>query len=186
MAVSTSDKQAFITLALPLARWSAEQLGLPIVSPILAQWAIESDWGRSALARYHHNLAGISYTKFADYRGSNKPAIEGGGPYSGFNSYESFAKDYVRVLRLSYYAKALEAGRAGDGVGMLMALAESPYAAGHYGLYTFEGVSLLKILPEFVQFDLPPEPSIDWQARYEQAILALSGIHHAAEPFVRV
>jgi hypothetical protein len=155
----TDNEQAFLSLALPYAQRVRQQLGLP-VSAVLAQWAIESSWGTSDLARYHHNLGGISFTRYADYAASNKPAAEGGGPYSGFRSLEAFTADYIRLLsaRGYGYPAILEAGRRGDPVAVIDAMAASQYASSHYqtrdeatGRTTLENMHLIQ--QQLARFD---------------------------------
>jgi hypothetical protein len=63
----------------------------------IAQWALESDWGRSALAAAHYNFAGMKWQEAmsglavsADYR---RP-LGGTAPYCRFLTLEDFVKGY--------------------------------------------------------------------------------------------
>lgn len=83
---------------------------------ILAQWALESAYGGSALARESNNFGGIKYTEHADGRN---------GSFSSYDSIGSFADDYVRVMSSSYYDEVRAASGVHDTV---VALGKSPYA----------------------------------------------------------
>jgi flagellum-specific peptidoglycan hydrolase FlgJ len=84
---------------------------------ILAQWALESAFGTSDLAKRANNFAGI--------KSSSKGKDFVSGVYAGYNSKESFARDYARVMNLSYYDKVREAKGIEETVNEL---GKSPYA----------------------------------------------------------
>jgi flagellum-specific peptidoglycan hydrolase FlgJ len=90
-------------------------LGIPH-QVILAQWALESAYGGSSLANRAKNFAGIKYNSNADFKS---------GSYAGYNSISAFASDYVRVMRLDYYADVRQASGVSETV---EALGDSPYA----------------------------------------------------------
>lgn len=88
---------------------------------ILAQWALESAYGESSLARESNNYGGIKYTSAADGRN---------GSYAAYDSIRSFVSGYVRVLSLSYYDEVRRASGVHD---TAVELGKSPYAGDpHY------------------------------------------------------
>lgn len=112
--------EAYITQMRPYGSAAAAGTGLP-VALVLSQWAHETGWGESELARGANNHGGIKYTEHADYAA---------GAFSGYNSLSNFAKDYVRVISLSYYDRLRQAAAAGtppaDLAGMFGPYAEDP------------------------------------------------------------
>lgn len=97
------------------ARTAAALTNIPF-EVILAQWALESNYGKSDLAQRANNFAGIKYNTKADFKS---------GAYAGYNSIANFAKDYARVLNLSYY----NAVRAASTIEQtIIELDKSPYA----------------------------------------------------------
>lgn len=84
---------------------------------ILAQWALESAWGTSDLAKRANNFSGI--------KSSSKGKDFVSGAYAGYNTKESFARDYARVMKLSYYDKVREAESVEDTINEF---GKSPYA----------------------------------------------------------
>lgn len=140
-----SDQQRFIEENLPYARKASTALNIP-VSDILAQLGIESDWGRSALAKATGNLGGIKYT-------SNAPAQWQG--YANYNgSKEAFFKDYVRVFGLSFYEKVRSAISPED---TAKALGNSPYAESGYTYQGQKGGSIINVINQYnlKQYDDP-------------------------------
>jgi peptidoglycan hydrolase FlgJ len=98
------------------AKLASSLTGIP-VQTILAQWALESNYGQSDLAKRANNFAGIkANSKGRDYVS---------GQYAGYFSKSSFAKDYARVMNLSYYDAVREAGTV---EGSIDALDKSPWA----------------------------------------------------------
>jgi flagellum-specific peptidoglycan hydrolase FlgJ len=98
------------------ARISSDLTGIP-VEVILGQWALESNYGRSDLARRANNFAGI--------KANSKGAHYTSGQYAGYLTKTAFAKDYARVMNLSYYDKVRNAGTV---EGAVLELGNSPYA----------------------------------------------------------
>jgi len=104
----------FLRQLLPAVLALEEQTGLP-ASVVLAQAILESDWGRSELARLHHNYFGIKAhggAKASDavryltteYRdGAGKRQQAGFARYPGV---EACLADYARVLSRRRYAPA--------------------------------------------------------------------------------
>lgn len=90
-------------------------LGMPY-QVILAQWALESNYGTSDLASRAKNFAGIKYNDHADFKS---------GSYAGYNSIVSFVQDYIRVMRLPYYNGVRQAGGIKE---TIVELGRSPYA----------------------------------------------------------
>lgn len=98
------------------AKISASLTGIP-VEVILGQWALESNYGQSDLSRRANNFAGIkSSSKGKDYTS---------GAYAGYWTKSAFAKDYARVMNLSYYDGVRNAGTV---AGAISELGKSPYA----------------------------------------------------------
>jgi flagellum-specific peptidoglycan hydrolase FlgJ len=108
-------KQDFFEKMKAYAMTASSQTGIPY-EVILAQWALESNYGSSDLAKRANNFAGIKYTSNADFKS---------GAYAGYHSISNFVKDYVRIMKLPYYKKVREAGNVKDA---LLALGDSPYA----------------------------------------------------------
>lgn len=109
-----SPEQFFKDMSLPAIKAGA-QLGMP-PKVILAQWALESAYGGSSLARESNNYGGIKYTEHADGRN---------GSYAAYKSVGSFVADYVRVMSQPYYYEVRQASGIHDTV---VALGKSPYA----------------------------------------------------------
>ncbi len=136
--VSRADQQSFVRELWPQARQAAEQLGVAPQS-LVAQAALETDWGRSipqdAAGRSSHNLFGVKAT-----RGWSGPSISAGTQeFAGgtarattaeFRAYGSRAQgfqDYVALLRSNpRYASALNTG--GDVQAFASALQRGGYA----------------------------------------------------------
>lgn len=62
----TSAELNALHVVVPAARASMAQYGVP-ASVTLAQWALESGWGRSGLALYCHNFFGVKAQPDQDY-----------------------------------------------------------------------------------------------------------------------
>jgi flagellum-specific peptidoglycan hydrolase FlgJ len=106
---------------------------------ILAQWALESAFGTSDLSKRANNYAGI--------KSSSKGKDFVSGSYAGYNSKDSFARDYARVMNLSYYDKVREAKGVNETIDEL---AKSPYAED-----TSYGDKLKKVLGDMSGISLP-------------------------------
>lgn len=104
----------FLHRIVPAALALQERTGLP-ASVVLAQAILESDWGRSGLAREHNNYFGIKThnrpfapsaahhitTEFHDGEARREPAA-----FAYYNSIEACLDDYARVLSRGRYAPA--------------------------------------------------------------------------------
>lgn len=103
----------------PYADRVAQITGIPSVVT-LAHWGLETGFGTSAASQKLNNHAGIkSNSAGADYNG---------GTYAGYHSLDSFARDYARVMGLSYYDKVRQAGKTGNVEATVRALDQSPWA----------------------------------------------------------
>src|ERR1700704_6205252 len=58
----------------------------------LAQWALESGWGMTRLAKQYHNYAGMKWGKIDGAFG--EPIMYGGQKYTGFTSPTMFIEGY--------------------------------------------------------------------------------------------
>lgn len=79
----------------------AAEIELPTLKPVtLAQWALESGWGKSRLAQDHNNFAGLKYR--ARMRDHAKPvdyvASDGIDTYCKFASIEDFIEGYWHFI----------------------------------------------------------------------------------------
>ena len=104
-------KKEFIQKFLPAAQAAGEHYKLnPVV--ILAQAAIESGWGESALCKINHNFFGLTgYGQPSLYwKGAKTPKIEDGGiSHLQFRIYESDEQsffDFARLFRSVYSTAA--------------------------------------------------------------------------------
>jgi flagellum-specific peptidoglycan hydrolase FlgJ len=122
--------KAFVATYRASAALCAAKTGV-LPGVILAQWAHETGWGTSYLARRCKSLAGIRY-----YGHAGTTAYRG---FACYASWSAFRTDYIRTMRLPYYRKV----RAAQGVNpQIRALGLSPWSADHYG--NPAGVNLLK------------------------------------------
>lgn len=119
-----SVESDFFSKMLPYAQEASGKINHMYVSEILAQWANESDYGRSNLAVNALNFGGITYVEGASI------AAGSSGNFAMYDSINQFVDDYARVMNLSYYDSVRSAGTLEDSV---KALGESPYAGSHYG-----------------------------------------------------
>jgi flagellar protein FlgJ len=102
---------------------------LGAVELLTAQWALETDTGRSM---YGHNFAGIKASPAAP--GASFRTREGHGAerrevtarFRSYDSAEQGARDYVRLLA-DRYPRALDAAREGNVEGFAHALAVGGY-----------------------------------------------------------
>lgn len=123
----------------PAAAEAAHLTGVD-ANVILAQWAVETGWGSSALAINHHNLAGIRWYGHAGTVQVGGTRGKAGTGFSGYPSVAAFVLDYAHTLRLSYYDAVRHARTARA---QLSALGQSPWDAGHYVLGGLVGGSLI-------------------------------------------
>jgi flagellum-specific peptidoglycan hydrolase FlgJ len=115
MALTVGKQEEFFKMMRSYADSAGKQLDMP-GEVILAQWAWESNYGQSDLAKRAKNFGGIKYTKNADFQS---------GAYGGYNSISRFVDDYVRVMSLSYYAPVRDANSPRD---TAEAFSQTPYA----------------------------------------------------------
>jgi len=112
----------FFKKMLPYASDASEKLGIP-KSVILAQWANESNYGRSNVSLNANNYGGIKDTgRYQKY-----------GAYAKYPTLSDFVDDYVRVLNLSYYDDVREIKTNNPVEETLADLSKSPYAESGYG-----------------------------------------------------
>jgi len=88
----------------------AGRTGLP-ASVILAQAILESDWGRSALARRNRNLFGIKahraggvVYRTTEFNGNRSRTVR--ARFASYPSYDACLEDYARLLARPRYARA--------------------------------------------------------------------------------
>ena len=110
----TNDQAKFLDELAPVVQRFSSRTGLP-ASVLLAQAVLESDWGRSALARQHNNYFGIKAKPRPN--GSTEPDyatteyIHGQrrrlkARFAQFASLDACLDDYARILSLPRYARA--------------------------------------------------------------------------------
>ena len=141
-----TDRQGYFDYMAPYAQQAAARTGLP-VAVILAQWAHESGFGTSELARKRDNHAGIKATPRADYE---TPA-----GFSGYKSLSSFARGYSRVISqrgpwppVPDYSEVLDlAAEGASAEDVAYALGRSQWAEEHYGRP--QGQSLVDLIKEY-------------------------------------
>ena len=110
----SDDKLRFLAELAPAVQRFSSRTGLP-ASVLLAQAILESDWGRSALARQHNNYFGIKArsrpngSAVADYSTieytAGRPRREK-ARFAHFDSLDACLDDYARILSLPRYARA--------------------------------------------------------------------------------
>lgn len=118
-----TDRAAFVDWAVPWAVEASRRTGVPWPT-IVAQWAVETGWGTSAMFRESHNLAGVKRS-----RTTPGAPVRPGGTFRHYASFGEALDDWVRVMSLPYYARVRAAG---DVRGACVALGESPWDARHY------------------------------------------------------
>ncbi len=98
----------------PYAAYVSQHTGLP--EPLLlAQWAFESNWGKSTAATQDHNLGGIE--PWGNYKPGPDPK------YVGFPSLSAFAKGAAAFYdQNSNYANLLTQARSGAPIGTLIGI----------------------------------------------------------------
>jgi flagellum-specific peptidoglycan hydrolase FlgJ len=113
--------KAFAARYKPAAVLASKATGV-LPGVILAQWAHETGWGTSVLARKCDNMAGI---RFYGHKGTTNR-----GGFACYRSMAGFVADYVHTLKLPYYLKVR---RAKGALAQISALGKSPWSASHYG-----------------------------------------------------
>lgn len=115
-----SDKVArFVSRVRPAAEQAAAALNVP-VEAVIAQWAYESGWGESQLARSHNNLGGIK--AYGGWTGKQvtlptfekDKSIKVNEPFRAYDSVEDYANDYIKILSKPRYTKALGTNNVTD------------------------------------------------------------------------
>lgn len=110
----TEDQTRFLVELAPVLQRFSSRTGLP-ASVLLAQAILESDWGRSALARVHNNYFGINAkprpngsdaahyttTEYAHGQPRREKAR-----FAHFDTLDAGLADYARILSLPLYARA--------------------------------------------------------------------------------
>ncbi|MEM3469822.1 MAG: glucosaminidase domain-containing protein [Thermoproteota archaeon] len=97
---------------------------------ILAQWAQETGWGSSNLAKDANNLAGIKCHTGCTCRGE----------YCTYSSTAEFVKDYTNVLQNGLYGNVLSALRTADPGTILKEFSKSPWDQGGYSSANFSSI----------------------------------------------
>lgn len=111
---------------------------------ILAQWAAETGWGESRLARQGNNLAGIT-----GIRGGKRVFLT-------YPSLDAFVAAYIATMRNGYYGRVLASANQPIEK-QLLALGNSPWAAGHYRTGGQNGGLLLSVWQRIER--LVPKPT---------------------------
>lgn len=91
-----SPQQNFVEEMAPQAARASEATGLP-QDFILSQWAHESNFGQSDVAKRTGNLAGLK---------TAKGAAEGTEQYKGFSSPDEFTDAYIKTINSKRYKEA--------------------------------------------------------------------------------
>ncbi|MFQ5695067.1 MAG: glycoside hydrolase family 73 protein [Terriglobia bacterium] len=108
------QQRHFLRKLAPAVQAMTARTGLP-AAVVLAQAILESDWGRSELARRHRNLFGIKAegrpqaslaAEFitTEYRGGKRFRTR--TRFARYRSYEECVRDYARVLAQPRFAPA--------------------------------------------------------------------------------
>ncbi|HXE75351.1 MAG TPA: glucosaminidase domain-containing protein [Candidatus Xenobia bacterium] len=155
-ALLNDDKGRFLAELAPAVQRLAARTGLP-ASAVLAQAILESNWGRSALARQAHNLFGIKARRGARASATfNTTEYEGGearreaARFAAYASYEDCLGDYARVLAHPRYLRARRV--AANPLAFVVELQRAGYATDpHYA----HKLALLIRRYRLTQYDVP-------------------------------
>ncbi len=110
----SDDRSAFLAELAPAVQRLAARTGLP-ASAVLAQAILESDWGRSELARRARNLFGIKArsgslssdsVRFITTEYAGKQPRREKARFAAYAGYDDCLSDYARVLERPRYARA--------------------------------------------------------------------------------
>lgn len=124
------NEQEFYEKYYKTAKLASQNLaGALAPETILSFWYWETAGGTNRGARELNNLGGIKYVGQDTKYGIDASKS---GMYANYSSLEEFAKDYARVLNLSYYDSVLEAGRTPGYEDDIKAINDSPYAEADY------------------------------------------------------
>ncbi len=127
-----ANRKIFIDSIERYAIDAARAQGVPVVpKAVAAQAALESDWGRSQLAREANNLFGVKAG--SSWRGPvlelptwevvDGHRMETTARFRRYEDFEAAVQDYVAIIgRLDWYRDAREAARYGDPYGFLCGL----------------------------------------------------------------
>ena len=129
---------SFCTAMAPYARQAAVATGLDC-RLFLTQWGYESTWGTSSVAS-HNNFAGIEHSS-----GKGCTCCTGDGVYTICPNVQDFTNLYIAILEQGIYASVR--ATAGQALSVQMvALGNSPWAAGHYaGSCGSPGCALIEV-----------------------------------------
>lgn len=120
MDEQTRDKiRRFIDTVSDAAKSAADQLRIPVIA-IMAQWAYESGWGTSQLAAKYNNYGGIK--SGGDWNGEvvilgtdEKDHSEHiAAAFRVYPDVQSYADDYVKLLKKERYSKVLNTDTVRD------------------------------------------------------------------------
>jgi len=115
----------FIKKYKPYAEKVHQRVGQP-VRLTLSQWALETGWGESELAKRSNNLGGIKYSTYSTGTKETRFYKEMG--YARYSSLNQFIDDYVRVMNLRYYDNVRKAYDTPGIEDDITELHKSPYA----------------------------------------------------------
>lgn len=147
----TGSNASFYARVLSHATRAAAATGIP-TAVILAQWALESAYGTSSLAKRSNNLAGIG----------------GAGNYRTYADVGAFADDYARLMNAKYPQV-----KGSDPVAVAKLLGQSPWAEHHYrgdasgveggfaGTAGTEGQALIKVMKRDNLASIPDDTTGD-------------------------
>lgn len=123
-SLSKDQQKEFFRKMQPHAIRASRELNIP-VSVILSQWAHESYYGYSDLAKRANNLGGIKYWG-SGYINDGKS-----GMYANYNTLDRWTDAYIQFMSGKRYAPVRNAGSVSETV---RALSSSGYAeSGYYG-----------------------------------------------------
>jgi len=101
LPTTTSDEFLWLAVHLENMQHGGMQLGvLHLREMMLAQWAVESGWGKSRLAREYNNFAGMKWRDFMKEHATKKwyKANDGGSFYCYFATQADFIRGFVHRL----------------------------------------------------------------------------------------
>lgn len=117
MTIGVQNKDNFVNYVATIALTDAHTYGLHVVSPIIAQAIIESNWGESGLAKKGNNLFGIkcgSAWKGASINMKTKEEYTPGSlttindNFRKYSSWEESIHDYFKFISTKRYKKLFE------------------------------------------------------------------------------
>ena len=152
----TTLEQAFVDGMLGNAKTASAATGF-LPSVILAQWANETNWGRSPAWVYGHNFAGVSP----------------GGALAGYPTIATGLAAYIATANSPLYNPVRAAKPAGS-IAQARALGASPWAGSHYeDLAGVVGQALVDLIVanNLTQYDPTQLPSSPPKEALMQAIL---------------